>query len=427
MPIPSYDDFFQQIQNRAEQYYLQPFDPKKPKKLELRDGKIERQVHGAMHASRATIWTLLMHEVLRKLVPDYANNAIQTIAKHVKMDEASVIRLILLTIFVHDSAREGEGVDKWDKQSGENCNTLLQSYGLDEDSANIFSKVIEFKDNPTEYDTVLKAIGIEARDIPAFRYIRTLVNLGDNLDIVRTREDFNTKFVYNTLSGVPGFDATVHGSKIDAILMSVQRFVHEQYDMRLNNRIVKEKIVLSEKPANYSDAEKLTFEHAPNVFLMTYVAVLGDKEFNKDLSEVNYFKQALCRSKAEEDEPDLKYRADLETAVKKERTESLTLPVQTVQRTPEKGDSASRGLFEKIGDAILAFFRWVAGLFGWQPKNKESNAVSNVTAATPGMTSTTARPEGPSAVLNQALPRSQNGLNEPSVTPQPEGMQPRLK
>ena len=319
MPLPNRENFGQHIQDITEEYYLQPFTG--PKKTKLKGSVIERQVHGAMHASRATVWTLFMHQVLQKLVPDYVNNALDTIAKHIGTDEASIIRLILLTIFCHDSARKGEGPDLWDKESGDNCHRLLMEYGLDNQAAAIFSQTITFKDNPAAYAKLLKELGIADQDIPAFEYIRTIVNLGDNLDIVRTTARFSVAFVYKTLSAVPGFDLEKHVLEIDAIILSVQRFVHNQHDMICGNSVIKDGHALCVRNRNFSLAEKLKLEHSDNVFLRTYEAVLLDDSF-KALMSADYFTQApeltteeteFSQSEPELVEPDPKKAPQLKT------------------------------------------------------------------------------------------------------------------
>lgn len=62
-------NFFNIVQNILEKYYLQPMHG--PSKSNLKDGFIEREIHGAMHASRAAIWAMVMNNFLKKITPVY--------------------------------------------------------------------------------------------------------------------------------------------------------------------------------------------------------------------------------------------------------------------------------------------------------------------------------------------------------------------
>lgn len=60
-------NFSTKVQEILERFYLQPINGSK--KINLKDGHIERSIHGAMHASRATLWALVMQNLLQKLAP----------------------------------------------------------------------------------------------------------------------------------------------------------------------------------------------------------------------------------------------------------------------------------------------------------------------------------------------------------------------
>lgn len=70
-------NFFEITQQILEQYYLQPLDEHQERKINTKDGFIERTLHGAMHASRTATWSLLMHGLLEKNTPDYVTNSLE--------------------------------------------------------------------------------------------------------------------------------------------------------------------------------------------------------------------------------------------------------------------------------------------------------------------------------------------------------------
>ncbi|MBA2653195.1 MAG: hypothetical protein H0U73_13165 [Tatlockia sp.] len=157
------------FQEMLETNYLQPFGGMH--KENLKDGYIERGVHGAQHASNATLWALAIHNLLQTLFPEYVNKSLQTIAKHLNLDEEAVLLFILMTMGCHDTARQGEGVDEWEKESAENTVKILKKLGLEEKQAKLFAAAIEFKDNPREYEFKLPS-GIYNTDLSKFDYIR---------------------------------------------------------------------------------------------------------------------------------------------------------------------------------------------------------------------------------------------------------------
>lgn len=88
------ENFTCKVQDILEKYYLQPMD--KTNKKILKDGYIERQIHGAMHASRATLWSLILHQWLLTISPDYINGSIKTIAEYIKEDTSTVCFLLCM-------------------------------------------------------------------------------------------------------------------------------------------------------------------------------------------------------------------------------------------------------------------------------------------------------------------------------------------
>ena len=130
MLILNKDNFTIKVQEILEEYYLQPINGLK--KTNLKDGHIERTIHGAMHAGRATLWALIMQNLLQKLTSEYTESSLKKIAQHINADVDSVRLLILITMTCHDAARKGEGQDFWEFESGVIAAEILKRMGLDE-------------------------------------------------------------------------------------------------------------------------------------------------------------------------------------------------------------------------------------------------------------------------------------------------------
>jgi hypothetical protein len=113
--------------------------------------EVPRWTHGAMHAARTTLWGMLLSELYHRYTGE----------------EEPHLHDLLLAMTHHDCAREDEGGDLWDRQSGEQCAIYLEKRG--ETSAGYrryFADAIEHK---------------ERRNTLA----RQLVQAADCLDIMR--------------------------------------------------------------------------------------------------------------------------------------------------------------------------------------------------------------------------------------------------
>lgn len=258
-------NFSTKVQEILERYYLQPINGSK--KINLKDGNIERSIHGAIHASRATLWALIMQNLLQELTPTYSDSSLKKIAQFINADADSVKLLILITMTCHDAARKGEDQDIWESESGVIAVEILKELGLDEKQAKLFAMAITFKDKHDEYLDELSILGINEQDYNAFDYIRKIVNLGDNLDLVRCVNPFKAQYIFDTLETVDGYDAAQHDDIILNLIKAIHQFVHEQRDMRYRCDIIdRNKKTIATHRNHVSYKEKVQLEHAENVF-----------------------------------------------------------------------------------------------------------------------------------------------------------------
>lgn len=296
-------NFVIKFQEMLEKYYLQPLDGSFKKNL--KDGHIERETHGAQHASRTALWVLLMHGVLKILIPKYVNTSFQKIAKHVALNEEQILLFILITMGAHDSAREGEGRDVWETKSFLYALNILEELGLGKQEARLFAVAIQFKDKPDEYLDELRKLGIKEDDINHFDYIRKIINIGDTIDIMRIAGIFNPSYLFNcTLNSIDEFEES-HEDIIMQMLPKMAQFIHDQWDMGDNCIIIG-----SSAPQiayHFSSIEKVNYEHAENVFITVFEEANKNEVFHPYLEDFKL--QIFCPEEVnnqESERPSLK-------------------------------------------------------------------------------------------------------------------------
>lgn len=262
-------NFFQTVQYILETYYLKPLDGSE--KSNLKDGFIERTVHGATHASRAAIWALAMHHFLQNISPDFVNESMDNIARHLNIDTEELLLLILITMVCHDAGRKGEGQDLWEKKSANITCTILIELGLDTQHAKLFALAIQSKDKPQAYAMQLQQLGIELQNCNAFDYIRSIINLGDNLDLMRCVGDFESTFIFNTLKNIKGFNETLHAFDVMQLLQAIHQIIHNQGDMLFACAIRDTTYEIAFAcESHISTKEKVSYEHADNVMAVLF-------------------------------------------------------------------------------------------------------------------------------------------------------------
>lgn len=257
--------FFQTIQLVLDEY-LKPLNDEA--KLKLRDGYIERPIHGAMHASRTVIWALIMHGFLQKIIPEYVQDSMGKISRFIGCDAEQALLIILITMACHDVARKGEGKDLWEQESAEYCQKfLMDRIKAPQHVAVLFSKAIHYKDVRNSYIDELEKLDIVREELIYFNYIANLINLGDNLDLMRCVENFKLPFIFNTLLCMRGFDKSLHYDRVMNIILAIHQFIYDQNDMLFPCTLLdeKENIVIS-RESHVSSREKVKFEHAENTF-----------------------------------------------------------------------------------------------------------------------------------------------------------------
>lgn len=257
-------EFFIIVQTILENHYLLPLDGSP--KTNLKDGHLERKIHGAIHASRATIWAIVMHQFLKEKCPNYVTTSLATLAQYLHSNEETALFLLLITLICHDAARQGEGKDEWEEDSAQIAYHVVSGLGLNAFQASFLASAISCKDNPRGYFDKLEEIGIDAKYFESFDYARKLINLGDTLDIMRCVKNFKMHRVLHTLKGIVGFDETTHGQDLIALTKAIQFELFKQGDLLFDCHLVgPNQIIYASLNACIKEQEKIKIEHAQNV------------------------------------------------------------------------------------------------------------------------------------------------------------------
>lgn len=255
-------------QSIFEQTYLQPFTVSAGRQLPippktLRRNQIQRTTHGAMHAARVSAWTLVMANLYRK-------HGDQDALKLTNED----ILLIQIAALFHDAARQDEGVDRWDSQSGELCYRYFIKNGIDEERARIFSDAARHKDT------------LEIKSIA-----HKLIHDADALDIMRLVPQFRLEELdfYNDIAQ----DNPEAFSDLAKTAVTIRSIISLQADLQHPERkpmacitVTEDESTLIEQgeavPDTFDIVKKMQYEHAPNC----YTAVAQDISHHPFLSSL---------------------------------------------------------------------------------------------------------------------------------------------
>ncbi|HEX4044526.1 MAG TPA: hypothetical protein VHZ76_02540, partial [Gammaproteobacteria bacterium] len=282
-----HENFYHHSQHIIEKHYLLPLLrdtagallPARTKE-NLRDGRIERQQHGAMHVSRAQALVLILHGIMKNSSENNKNtqDTFAYFKQTFGLDETHIIMLIRYAVLYHDAAREHEARDTNEAKNAKLYHDFLIENGLPEDFVKVFSMIVECKDDPKKYEDFLRKQGIAEECLTYYQYLRQLVALADCKDIIRCNGRFSVRIAKEIMPNFPDDDLLTVVKQMHALIRS-------QKDMLFGCEIILlDETVLALKETNpcYALSSKVLFEHAENACsaMMTYIikqdAYLGE-------------------------------------------------------------------------------------------------------------------------------------------------------
>ncbi len=273
MQIPDWD-LYEFFQKAIDTFYLLPF-PQKDRirqktivvhKKSLRDGHIERLLHGAEHVGRACILPLVLIDLFRQCFPQYTSESIQALSETLLIEQSLLIKLIRASVIYHDSAREDEAEDRWDKQSGVNLKLALLNSGFPESIADFFESATANKDHITEFEKYCQN-ALPSLPVIYAHFVRKIINLSDCLDTMHCRGEFNFSFVIRQLSDIPGYSEHQHLPLFIKLGQQLHTVIWDQGDMYFDCKLIlgNQTISTERTGQHFIRSLKVQFEHAPDV------------------------------------------------------------------------------------------------------------------------------------------------------------------
>lgn len=226
-----------------EQFYLQPTTG--IKKQNPYQAPVEREIHGAQHASRVTGYVGILVKTLQ-------------ILKHELAKEISTEELFLLQIaaLFHDAERKNDtSEDTWESESIQACLAfLVKKNYCSEEQANRIANLIDHHPNP--------------KDTPKEAFMRRVLQTADSLDIIRVRSDFYLRYCLLFRD----FDKLGKVDILKSISKEVATLIANQHDLTGNCDLFVDSFgslgpytsiqLLDEKHLEW----KTSYEFSPNLF-----------------------------------------------------------------------------------------------------------------------------------------------------------------
>jgi hypothetical protein len=102
-------NFYDNSQKIIERFYLQPLSQDNhginlalKEKENLKDGFLERSVHGAMHVARVQLWCFILHDKIKHLFPEHIKAVLDVLSTKTKLNEVQIITLVRYVALFHD-------------------------------------------------------------------------------------------------------------------------------------------------------------------------------------------------------------------------------------------------------------------------------------------------------------------------------------
>jgi len=120
-------DFYKNAQRILEAHFLKPFPigGVEQDKNPLKNGYIEREFNGAMHAARVCVFIAILHRMLKDVDPKIADH-FKTLEKKYNLNEACILEQLQYIGLCHDIAKQSEEQDRWGNDSAKKTLITLE-------------------------------------------------------------------------------------------------------------------------------------------------------------------------------------------------------------------------------------------------------------------------------------------------------------
>ncbi|AHE66193.1 SidE phosphodiesterase domain-containing protein [Legionella oakridgensis] len=209
------------------EYYGKPYDNRPLPVLKAS----YRHHHGILHAIGCMELIPKIHKLYCSHVYNY-EHTIAELANAFKISSEDLLTLIQATALFHDSGRQGDGIDYWDKESSDNLYNFLITQNIAPELAQLLKLAIQYKDNQAafiaESSQIPKLAHLTATNINA-DYVRQLVNMADTLEVIRVRRVFD--YHHLPIMQLPEevlLQSASLSDEVDALVISVARRIHKE-------------------------------------------------------------------------------------------------------------------------------------------------------------------------------------------------------
>ncbi|MCA0403133.1 MAG: SidE phosphodiesterase domain-containing protein [Proteobacteria bacterium] len=154
-----------------------------------------RSSHGLLHVTGAMELIDNIDELYQRYLGERYKAVITAITEKFNIKREELLKLVKIAALLHDAGRKGDGQDLWDEKSANLClNYLKKQLGVEnEELADFIADLIRFKDIDDDKPNPFKAKYHKiSEDIDIFR---ELVNMADTMEVMRTRDTFDPKYM----------------------------------------------------------------------------------------------------------------------------------------------------------------------------------------------------------------------------------------
>ena len=153
---------------------------------EAKSNGIARLIHGIQHVTRAAINVPIFANLYRRFGD----------VKALSLTNED-IKLLQIAALFHDSAREGEGVDLWDQESGLFFyEYVTKTLGISSSKAKLFAEAIANKDaDENNYFELIDLSWVKRKGKSPKNIHQKLIHDADCLEIIRARDHFDASYL----------------------------------------------------------------------------------------------------------------------------------------------------------------------------------------------------------------------------------------
>jgi hypothetical protein len=253
--------------------------------------------HDPLHTARAALWASIMQRALSFLAPATVSEVLTTIQQTTGLPPETIQQVIMLTVVYQSFGVTGNQKNRLAINSNI-AEIELQQIGLTRQQAAYFSKAIQFKDDPQQYQKALQLMGVSQTSYQAFDYIRKIIFLSDHLDTMRMVSQYDPQVILKNLSEISGLrDIQEHPEIIITLIGGIHQFIYDQGEMDVDCEVLGTPFKLHALKLHppFSSHSAVKYLKKKNIFRTTRRAALKNKVLRQYLDDITTTKEELIK------------------------------------------------------------------------------------------------------------------------------------